>query len=158
LAATALALLLVVGCAGGEKKEAGPLGEKDSDDLSLKTAVGLLIHQVLTEGNPEALRQFFPADVRAEVDCAAFYQRVMGAPPGAYQPRFWDMKLLEIRYLQGEGRAQTRLSLECTDVRRGAGGAGKFVSLELDWVKQGAHWLLAAPPAPTNPSGKDGRP
>ena len=141
-------LLLVAGCAasGGGKAPPGRFGrlsDKDADDLFLKGAVGLLIHEALTEGNPEALRRFFPPDVRSSVDCAAFYRRVMGAAPGVYQPRFWDTKLLEIRYLEGRQQAQTRLTVECTDVRRGAGGGGKFIPLELDWVRQGGGWFLA---------------
>jgi hypothetical protein len=67
----------------------------------------------------------------------------MGAAPGVYQPRFWDLKLLEIRYLEGRQQARTRLTVECTDVRRGTGGGGKFIPLELDWVKQGGGWFLA---------------
>jgi len=146
LAAAALALVLfVAGCGGAEVKGAGPLGGTELDDLSLRNAVGLLVHEVLTEGNPEALRQFFPPDVRGTVDCAAFYQQVVGAPPGVYQPRFWDMKLLETRYLEGGRQAHTRLSLECTDLRPGARGGGKFLPLELDWVKQGGNWFLQGP-------------
>jgi len=158
--AAALALvLLVAGCAGGgEAKEATPLGGTGRDDLALRNAVGLFIHEVLTEGNPEALRQFFSPDVRSTVDCAAVYQRVMGAPPGVYQPRFWDMKLLEIRYLEGGRQAHTRLSLECSDLRREARGGGKFVPLELDWVKQGENWFLLTPPTAPAPPTKSGRP
>ena len=147
-AAALVFLLLVAGCvASGGGKGYGPLSDKDADDLFLKGAVGLLIHEALTEGNPEALRQFFPPDVRSSADCAAFYRRVMGAAPGVYQPRFWDTKLLEVRYLEGRREAQTRLTVECTDVRPGTGGGGKFIRLELDWVRQGRGWFLA-PPAP----------
>ena len=71
--------------------------------------------------------------------------RLVGAPPGVYQPRFWDMKLLETRYLEGGRQAHTRLSLECTDLRPGARGGGKFLPLELDWVKQGGNWFLEGP-------------
>jgi hypothetical protein len=165
LAAAALAvMLLVAGCSGagarqpdaGGAKQAGPLSDKDVDDLSLKSAVGLVIREVLTEGNPQALRQFFPPDVRSSADCAAFYRQLVGAPPGTYQPRFWDTKLLEVRYLDGRRTAHTSLTVECTELRPGAGGGGKFLSLELDWVKQGHDWFLAPvsrPAAPTNEAG-----
>lgn len=145
-------VLLVVGCPAGGGKELGPLGDKDADDLFLKSAVGLFIREVLTEGNPEAVRQFFPPDVRSSVDCAAFYRELTGAPPGTYQPRFWDTKLLGIRYLDGGRRAHTSLTVECTDIRRGARGGGKFLALELDWVKQGGGWYLVPPPAPAGPA------
>jgi hypothetical protein len=124
------------------------------DDIFLKSAVGQLIREVLTEGNPEALRQFFPADVRSTVDCAGFYRQLMGAAPGTYQPRFWDTKLLEVRYLDGRHGAHTSLTLECTELRRGAAGGGKFLPLELDWVKQGQNWFLVPAAASRREQGE----
>jgi len=139
----AVLVLLAVGCQSwGGGKDLGPLSERDFDDLYLKRAVGTIIHEALTEANPEALRRFFPPSARSGVDCRAFYREVMGGPPGAYQPRFWEMKLLDIQYEEGRQRARTSLTLECADQRPGSGGAGKFIPLKLTWVKQAGDWYL----------------
>ena len=140
--------LLAVGCrswGGGE--DLGPLSGEDFDDLYLKRAVGTIIHEALSEANPGALRRFFLPSARSGVDCQAFHREIMGAPPGAYQPRFWEMKLLDVQYEEGRRRARTALTLECADQRPGSGGAGKFVPLKLTWVKQAGDWYLEPPAA-----------
>jgi hypothetical protein len=147
LASAALALL-AVGCSSwGRGRDLGPLSGEDFDDLYLKRAVGTIIHEALSEANPGALRRFFLPSARSGVDCQAFYRKVMGAPPGAYQPRFWEMKLLDVQYEEGRQRARTALTLECADQRPGSGGAGKFVPLELTWVKHAGDWYLESPGA-----------
>jgi len=156
LATAGLALVVLVlvgvGCRSwGRGKDFEPLSAEEFDNLYLKRALGLLIHEALTEASPEALRRFFPPSVQSQVDCQAFYEQVMGAPPGVYQPRFWDMKLLEIQYTQARTRARTSLTMECADLRPGAGGAGRFVPLALDWVKQTGSWYLEPPPGAVTP-------
>ena len=148
-----LGLVAVVVVAGGgcgswgRGKDFEPLSAEEFDDLYLKNALGVLIHQVLAEAEPEALRRFFPPDARQAVDYGAFYRQLVGAPPGVYQPRFWDMKLLKIEYSRGRTQARTRLTLEYADLRPRAGGAGRSLPLRLTWTKQAEHWYLKPPPA-----------
>jgi len=147
----AVLILAVVALAGaacrswGRGKDFEPLSAEDFDAVYLKNALGMIIHEVLSEDNPEALRRLFPPEARSQVDCQAFYQQMMGAPSGVYQPRFWDMKLLEVDFEDGGQRAQTKLTVECMDARPGSGGAGRFIPLELRWVKQGGKWYLQPP-------------
>jgi len=138
-----------VGCSSWSRgKDFGPLSAEEVEFLCLKRGVELIIHEVLNQAEPEALRRFFPPSARRGVDCRAFYRGIMGAPPGAYQPRFWDMKLLEIQYEEGRQRAQTSLTIECVDQTPGSGGAGRFVPLKLTWVKQAGNWFLEPPTTP----------
>ena len=146
-AALAVLVLAGVGCRSSSRdKDFGPLSADEVEFLYLKRGVELIIHEVLTEGEPEALRRFFPPSARRGADCEAFYRGIMGAPPRVYQPRFWDMKALAVRFEPEGERAHTSLTIECADVRPGSGGAGRFVSLELTWVKQGGNWFLEPPP------------
>ena len=145
-AALAVLVLAGVGCSSSlPGKDFGPLSAEEVEFLYLKRGVELIIHEVLAQAEPEALRRFFPPSARRAVDCQAFYRQVMGADPGVYQPRFWDMKALQIQ-LEPEGqRARTSLTIECADLRPGSGGAGRLVSLALTWVKQAGNWFLEPP-------------
>lgn len=152
----ALMLVVVLASAGGCRswgrgKDFEPLSAEEFDDLYLKNAVGVLIHQALAEADPEALRPFFPPEVRREVDCEALYRRLVGAPPGLYQPRFWDMKTLRIEYDAGRTQARTHLTLEYADLRPGAAGAGRTLPLNLTWIRQGEHWYLKPPAEASGP-------
>jgi len=147
LASVALALL-AVGCSSwGRGRDLGPLSAEDFDDLYLKRAVGMVIHEALSESDPAALERFFPPGDRSQVDCQGFYREIMGARPGVYQPRFWEMKTLDIEYGQARQRARTNLTLECVDLTPGSGGAGRFIPLGLTWLKQAGDWYLEPPAA-----------
>ena len=126
VAGAALAVLVMagVGCRSWSRgKDLEPLSAEEVELLYLKRSVELIIHEVLNQTEPEALRRFFPPSARRAADCQAFYREIMGAPAGAYQPRFWEMKLLDVQYEEGRRRARTSLTLECADQRPGSGGA-----------------------------------
>ncbi len=143
-----LVLVVAVGCqTWGQGSQYAPLSEEETDNLYLKLAVDRLIHEVLSEFNPQALRWYFPPASREQVDCDALYQQLMGAEPGVYQPRFRDMRTLKVTYHQDRQRADTEVVIECTDRRPGSGGTGKFISLKLNWIRVADKWFLKPPSA-----------
>ena len=154
VAGAALAVLVMagVGCRSSLRgKDFEPLSAEEVEFLYLKRGVELIIHEVLNQAEPEALRRFFPPSARRAVDCQAFYRGIMGAPPGVYRPRFWDMKALQIQLEPDGERARTSITIECADLRPGSGGAGRLVSLALTWAKQAGNWFLE-PPTSAGPS------
>lgn len=156
VAGAALAVLVMagVGCRSWSRgKDFGPLSAEEVEFLYLKRGVELIIHHVLIEGKPEAVLQFFLPSVRDQVDCRAFYRQVMGADPGVYQPRFWDMKDLQIQFEPDGQRARTSITIECADLTPGSGGAGRLVNLDVTWVKQAGNWFLE-PPTSADPSDR----
>lgn len=161
VAGAALAVLVMagVGCRSSLRgKDFAPLSAEEVEFLYLKRGVELIIHEVLNQAEPEALRRFFPPSARRAVDCQAFYQGIMGVPPGVYQPRFWDMKALQIQFEPEGERARTSITIECADLRPGSGGAGRLVSLDVTWVKQAGNWFLEPPASTSDSAGAAQRP
>jgi len=152
VAALALVVLISSGCSSwGRRTEAAPLSREDFDQVYLRSALKELIHDVFTEGDPGALNRFFPPKLRGRVDTEAMYRRLVGAPPGVYQPRFWDAGGVEVSIDETGTRAGTRVRIEFLDTRPGSGGAGRYITINLTWSKQGGTWYLAPLPDTARP-------
>jgi hypothetical protein len=149
-------LLAAPGCRSNRGTPAAPpLSRADFDEVYLRSALKELIHDVFTQGDPTAFEKFFPPRLRGHVDTEAMYEKLVGAPPGVYQPRIWNAEGVQVTIDDTGTRAGTLVRIEFVDLRPAAGGAGKYITLNLTWSKQEGIWYLVplSGTVKTGPSG-----